>query len=379
MNKKFFPWAIILILLFTAATCPPKPPAEKVWVKVCNEFPDLPPADARIANEYCIAAHEAQYLKSNQPTEICTKHMKPEPPIPQCSISWPETHKLLIWSGFLLCDLSTIDNPEFQESDLDDYYDALTLDGVNAIRSFAFFLDEQPGWESWKPVDAEYAERFTARLRLITERKLTAVISLWAYGGGSTDSEIDYIIDLARPFLPYVIFEPINEAYGMSGQIKILNILKAKGIPNSAVMLSFQDSGEFADCLQNTLAGEGLASGHGVGSMETIMAPWPRGWAASSGTLALMALGLTGSSDGEDGEHMAKGLFWPWLPQGPGQRSTAEQGHDITLWYLQNGGRGWEFLSASGFINGSNRPNLKDAIENGREERRAMRRAWDGK
>jgi hypothetical protein len=184
MKKKTILILLCLALIFTSATCPPKPIPEKVWISICSDFPDLPPDQARIANEYC-PSRPAQYLKSNQPTEICTTHKKPEPPIPQCDIPWPETRKLLIWSGLLLCDLSTKDNPEFLESDLDDYYDALTLDGVNATRSFAFFLDEQSGyWESWKPVDAEYAEHFTARLKLITERRLTAIVSLWAYSGG---------------------------------------------------------------------------------------------------------------------------------------------------------------------------------------------------
>jgi hypothetical protein len=315
-------------------------------------------------------------LKSNQPTEICTKHTKPEPPIPQCDIPWPETHKLLIWSGLLLCDLSTKDNPEFQESDLDDYYNALAEDGVNATRSFAFFLDETPSyWESFKPVNDDYAAHFTARLKLITERKLTAVVSLWAYGGGSTDSEIDYVIDLAKPFLPYVIFEPINEAYGMSGQIKIVNMLKAKGVPNSAILLSFVDSGEFADMLVNGLNGEGLACGHGVGSMETIDQPGV-GWSTSAGCLALMKVGFFGSNDGEDAMHAATGLYWFWLPPpGPGRRSSEGQIFDVTKWMLQHG-RGWEHLSASGFQN-SGRPNLKQAVELGREERKAMRAAYN--
>jgi len=374
--KKFLPLAILLAFIFASATCPPKPQPEKVWVNVCNSFPDLPASEARIANEYC-PSHPAQYVKGTEPTVTCTFHVKPpEPIIPQCDIPWPTTHKLLIWSGLLLCDLSTKDNPEFLELDFDDYYDALAVDGVNAIRSFAFFLDEIPGyWESWKPVDLEYAKCVTDRLTLITARRLTAIVSLWAYGGGSTDSEIDYIIDLAKPFMPYVIFEPINEAYGMSGQIKIINMLKAKGVPNSAIMLAFQDSGEFADTLVNTLAGEGLASGHGVGSMETINAPWPNGWATSSGTLALMKLGLFPSSDGEDATHSARGLYWFWLPPpGPGRRPSVDQIYEITKWCLQNG-RGYEQLSASGFQSGG-RPNLKAAIELGREERKAMRKAW---
>jgi len=374
MKKKFFLWLILFALIFSAAICPPKPPADKVWVNVCNSYPDMPAGEARIANEYC-PSHPAQYVKGTEPIVTCTLHVKPESIIPQCDIPWPTTHKLLIWSGLLLCDLSTKDNPEFQESDLDDYYDALAVDGVNAIRSFAFFLDEQSGyWESWKPVDLEYAKYVTDRLTLITARKLTAIVSLWAYGGGSTDSEIDYIIDLAKPFMPYVIFEPINEAYGMSGQIKIINMLKAKGIPNSAIMLSFQDSGEFADTLQNTLAGEGLASGHGVGSMETILAPWPNGWATSSGTLKLMQYGLGGSDDGATSS-VAGGHLWPWLPNGEGRRPPVSELFEMVKWMLANG-KHFEHLSASGFQSGG-RPNLKAAIELGREERQMMRKAYN--
>ena len=373
MKKKIILWTILCIFILSAATCPPKPPADKVWVSICSEFPDLPPDQARIANPYC-PSRLAQYLKSNQPTQVCTLHVKPEPIIPQCDIPWPTTHKLLIWSGLLLCDLSTKDNPEFQESDLDDYYDALAVDGVNAIRSFAFFLDEQLGyWESWKPVDLEYAKCVTDRLTLITARRLTAIISLWAYGGGSTDSEIDYIIDLAKPFMPYVIFEPINEAYGMSGQIKIINMLKAKGVPNSAIMLSFQDSGEFADTLVNTLAGEGLASLHGVGSLADIHAPWPNGWSTSDGTLRLMQIGFGGSDDGATSS-VAGGYLWPWLPNGEGRRPPVSELFEMVKWMLANG-KHFEHLSASAFQSGG-RPNLKAAIELGREERKAMRKAW---
>jgi len=123
------------------------------------------------------------------------------------------------------------------------------------------------------------------------------------------------------------------------------------------------------------LAGEGLASGHGIGSMETILAPWPNGWATSSGTLKLMEYGLTGSNDGEDTEKAALGLYWFWMPQGPGRRSSAAQAHDVTAWMLEHG-KGWEMLSASGFQSGG-RPNLKAAIELGREERKAMRKAYN--
>jgi hypothetical protein len=176
------------------------------------------------------------------------------------------------------------------------------------------------------------------------------------------------------------VFETANENGNAALSAKLVNQLKAHGIPSENIMIYFEDSGAFADLLVNALEGKSLATLHGVGSMETIDAPWPNGWSTSPGTLKLMEYGLTGSNDGEDFAKAAKGLFWPWLPNGPGQRSTAEQGHDITLWYLQNGGRGWEFLSASGFQqHGPNqkRPDLLGAVELGREERKAMRRAYE--
>jgi len=377
--KKFLPLAILLAFIFTAATCPPKPPTVKIQVLVCNSFPDLPATEARIANSYCQSTHWAEYVKGHEPTAICTLHVKPEPPIPQCDIPCWLTHKYLIYDACLLGWPSTVNNEEFTIEDETAYANAITEDGINCIRGFGFFLDDvykdgKPYWISWKPVDQEYQSVFQRRLKLMADRKITTIVSLWAYGGGSTDSEIDYIIDLAKPFLPYVIFEPINEAYGMSGQIKIINMLKAKGVPNSAIMLSFQDSGEFADTLVNTLAGEGLASLHGVGSLADIHAPWPNGWSTSDGTLRLMQIGFGGSDDGATSS-VAGGYLWPWLPNGEGRRPPVSELFEMVKWMLANG-KHFEHLSASAFQSGG-RPNLKAAIELGREERLAMRKAYN--
>jgi len=270
-------------------------------------------------------------------------------------------------------------NEEFTEEDEVAYANALAEDGINMTRGFSHFYDDIPGyWESWKPVDEEYRPVMQRRLKLMADRKITSIISLEPYGGLAPDADIDWIIETCKPFLPYVVFETANESGNMALHTKLINILRNHGIQDSEIMLYFCDSGEFADMIVNGLHGKGTASLHGVGSMETINAPWPRGWAASPGTLKLMEYGLTGSSDGEDGEHQAKGLFWPWMPNGPGQRSTADQAHEITEWMLAHG-RGWEFLSAAGFQTGDpkqGRPNIKKAIEIGREERQAMAKAY---
>jgi hypothetical protein len=380
MRKKIA-WILTLALLLLAATCPPKPPTQKIQVLICNSFPDLPATEARIVNAYCPSSHFAEYVKGHEPVTTCTLHVKPEPPIPVCDIPWPETHKLLIWEGTLLSFLSTKENEEFTWADMVAYADALAQDGTNCIRSFSFFLDDvyrdgKEYWVSWKPADAEYRDIIQARLKLLVDRKITTIVSLEPYGGMATDSELEWIIETCKPFLPYVIFETCNESGDMDLHRRLIAMLKAKGIPNKNIMLYYCDSGDFADCLVNELNGEGLASLHGVGSVETIFAPWPKGWATSDGTLALCKLGLFPSSDGEDAEHKALGSFWHWLPDPePGRRPSADQAYEITSWALKNS-RGWEFLSAAGFLE-SDRPNLKKAIELGRPERKAMRAAYN--
>jgi hypothetical protein len=369
-------------IMLAAATCPPKPPTPKVQIKICNDFPDLPATEARVANEWCPNVHYGEYVKGHEPTTICTKHVKPEPVIPQTDVDWTVTRIMISYDACLLGFFCSKDlDGEFTKERLTAYADALSEDGISMARGFSHFYDDIPGvWESWKPVDPEYRDVLQSRIRLMAERKITSIISLEPYGAGlAPDADIDWIIDSAKPFLPYVVFETANENGNAALSEKLVNQIKAHGIPSENIMIYFEDSGAFADLLVNALEGKGLASLHGVGSMDTINAPWPRGWAASPGTLKLMEYGLTGSNDGEDGEHKAQGLFWPWLPHGPGQRSTAGQGHDIEAWNLAHG-RGWEFLSASGFQQhgpGQQRPDLLGAIELGREERLAMRRVYN--
>jgi hypothetical protein len=380
-ERAFILFILAMALVFMAPACPPKPPTPKIWVEVCDAFPDMPAIEARLANEYCPSHHQAQYIKGAEPL-ICTKHTKPEPSIPQCDIPWPDKHAFISWDGALLGYFCSKElDGEFTKDRLTAYANALAEDGIPMTRGFSHFYDEIPGvWESWKPVDQEYRDVLQSRIRLMAERKITSIISLEPYGavGPAPDADIDWIIDSAKPFLPFVVFETANENGNSGLSIKLINQLKAHGIPNENIMIYFEDSGAFADLLVNALEGKGLASLHGVGSMETINAPWPRGWSTSPGTLKLMEYGLTGSNDGDDGEKKAEGLFWPWMPNGPGQRSTAAQGHDITVWMLAHG-RGWEFLSASGFQQhgpGQQRPDLLGAVELGRGERKALRAAY---
>ncbi len=59
--------------------CWKKKPKKKIWTQNCNSFPDLPATSARLANEYCPASHQAEYIEGQEPKLKCIIHEKPEP------------------------------------------------------------------------------------------------------------------------------------------------------------------------------------------------------------------------------------------------------------------------------------------------------------
>lgn len=65
---------------------PPPPPIEYVTLAVCEISKLLP-------NPYCPKVIEEQFVKGEEPTQICTVHKKPdEPPAPECSCgAWLDT------------------------------------------------------------------------------------------------------------------------------------------------------------------------------------------------------------------------------------------------------------------------------------------------
>jgi hypothetical protein len=375
MKKKIF-ILLIMALVFMAPACPPKPPTPKIWITICNDFPDMPPAEARIANEFCPATHPAQYIDKDgqRPTEICSVHKAP-PIIPVVDIPYKDKHMALIWEGLLLGYLSSKEYGDFfKKEKLIAYADALATDGIPMIRSFSCFYDEANGWESWKPVDAEYRPIVQARLQIMADRHITTIVSLEPYGALAPDADIDWIIDTCLPFLDWIVFETANESGDMNLHRSLISKVKAKGVPNDRIQIYWVDSGDFADALVNTLEGKGLATLHGVGSMATVDKPGT-GWSTSPGCMKLMTYGLYGSSDGEDNMKATHGYCWYWLEKCEAQRPTPEEAHDVTSWFCKNG-RGWEFLSAAGFQD-SKIPNIDKAIELGHPERLAMRRAYN--
>jgi hypothetical protein len=63
------------------ATTPNPPATQKVTVTVCDLFPDQPGSAARMANQYCPATHAMEYVKGQEPPQVCTIHTKS---IPDC-------------------------------------------------------------------------------------------------------------------------------------------------------------------------------------------------------------------------------------------------------------------------------------------------------
>jgi hypothetical protein len=363
---------ILLLALLFAACPPPHPPAPvMVKVTVCAESLLLP-------NPFCPSTEVREFRPDAVPTAVCTLHVAPpEPPaIPVCASPWPESGKLRIWSGTLLGGLSTRDNATFKESDLPAYYDAIAEDGPNCERNFAYFEDDG-AWTSYRPSDPDYYQHLIYRINLAVQRKITEILCLTPYGITNSDDEIRTIIRATKQFLPYIIYEAVNEPRDNERQKEIVAILQAEGIPNKNIQIEYVDSGAFFDLLATTLKGEGLATLHWVGTMDTVDADWPMGWSTSDGTMKLMGYGMYGSNDGQDAARAAKGLNW-WAhsqmtpPVTEYRRPDNPQLAEVTPWMLANG-RGYEHLSAAGF-QASATPDLRAAIELGRAERRAMRR-----
>ncbi len=296
---------------------------------------------------------------------------------PFCLSPYHKTGKLIIWSGTSLTTLSTKDNALFKEADLPAYFDALVADGVNSERSFAYFCDGDADWESYLPCNPGFYEHLTYRLGLIKERDLTEIMTLTPYGGQNSDDEIRGLIRRTKSFSPNIVYHAVNEPQNNDRQKRIVEISHEEGIENKFIMIEYMDSSDFTKLLQEDLNGEGLASYHRVGSMETINAPWPVGWSTSSGTMDLMKIGMGGSCDGSDITGNSRGLrFWYHVQHGimGYERPDNQQLYNITKWMLANG-KHYEDLSAAGFQE-SESPNLKKAIENGKIERQKMYQAY---
>lgn len=409
---------IISLMALVVYLSKKKPVRPKIWIDVCNDFPDMPPDQARIAGEFCPSQHPAQYLVAAQPTTPCGKHLAPPPPplVKKVKNPYHKTKRVISWAPDLMCTVIQQDNELWHEADLPKLLDAMVEDGVPTLRAFAATMDGNPNvwdftmpWNGYdiKTVNPDYVSQVERRMRLIQERDLTAIICLTPYGLKSRsdlDKELGpglgvsqdvlwspdfpvYIRNLVRlykKFLPNVIFETINEPDNGWGRLQeqIVDICLEEGVGPELIQIEFFDSGDCARILVDKLQGKGLCSLHWTGSMNAIEAPWPKGWTDSEGSMRFMQVGLYPNNDGGDG--FGKGLLWSWLPKGEGRRSSPQQIFDVTKWSLKHWnkftkqdefGRGFEHLSASGFQK-SGRPDLLQEIELGRPERQALVAAY---
>lgn len=371
-----------------------------VWREICLQT-------GLLKNEWCPATENRPFVSGTEPTTICEVHAKPIAKVP--NPFW-KTGKILGYDATIFCWTITCDNDLFKEAWLPEYFDALVADGITVTRGFMATMDGTSDWNFFMPwigqdmktKNPEYFGHFDdgqpsiwipgvieRRLKMIKDRDLTAICTIVPYGGGemtwSPDFPIylDNILELLKPFLPNIIIETVNEGGAGSerAQRMIVDAAIQKGFPLEHIQLSPWDGGGYAELLGTVLNGQGLGCWHWYGTMESVEAPWPKGWTDSPGGLELLKLGTYLSNDGAGDGH---GLKFSWDPDGVVQRSNPQELYGITRWGLRHynkftgkleEGRGFEHLSAAAFQT-TGRPDLRAAIEIGREERQAMARAY---
>jgi hypothetical protein len=300
----------------------------------------------------------------------------PPPVIPKCDIPYHKTGRLLVVADACLCLVSTKDSETFKMADIPEYLDALVADGVNAIRSVCEFGDETPGkWESWKVSEYGYYDHLRTILNWVKERDLTLILCVQPYGTRTPMPAAHYqgLINQALEYAPNVLVEPENEPQSNEINAIVVNLAQVMGLPNKMIQVEFVDSGEYFDLLSGPLKGEAATCLHFYASMDSITAPWPKGWTTSDGTMRLVREyrlypSTDGGFDGHDGA-------FPWWTDPTWHCASPDDAYAMAKWNLGEGGRGIELLSRSMFA--TDFPNVRLSIEGGREERRLMRRAYN--
>jgi len=370
MKRRILPLVVLALLL---AACPkpkPTPPAPAyVTVTVCSESGLLP-------NPYCPATEARQFIKGSEPTTVCTVHHAPVPP-PVCSIPYRSTGKLLVVADACLTIFCTKDSDTFKASDIPDYLDAITVDGMNAVRGFIESNDAEAGhWESYHLADAGYEVHLRSILAAIKARDLTAIVCVTPYGGAAySDVQYNQVLSILKDYLPNVIVEAVNEPTDMILAKRVIDLALAAGFAPQFIQAEFVDSGEYYDELTGPLQSKAVACLHFVASMDDINAPWPAGWSTSGGMMQFVStLGLYPSSDGGTHGHNGQFPFPEWAAHPDAHTPSAADCYAVTKWALQNGGRGYEWLSPASFP--TPYPSLRAAIGAGQTSRAAMRQAY---
>ena len=369
------PAIVLFSLLLIAAICPkptPTPPAPVyVTVTVCTESGLLP-------NPFCPATEARQFLKGKEPTMVCTIHQAPVPP-PVCSIPYRVTGKLLVVADACLTLFCTKDGAEFKAADIPDYLDAITVDGVTAVRGVIESNDATPGhWESYHWGDAGYEDHLRTILAAIKARDLTAIICVTPYGGASySDAQYNQVLAVLKDYLPNVIISPINEPTDNIINQRVVTLALASGWPAENILCEFVDSSDYYSLLHNTLGSKASGCLHFVASMADVNAPWPNGWTTSDGMMRFVHEehvfpSTDGGTHGNDGQFP----FPEWQAHPEAHCSSPDDAYQITKWIIGTGGRGFELLSKSMFADGVPYPNARLSITAGAAERQAMRRGY---
>lgn len=299
----------------------------------------------------------------------------PPPVIPKCDIPYHKTGRLLVVADACLTLSCSKDLGDFRMADIPAYLDAVVNDGCNAIRSVTQFNDETPGkWESWKLTEFGYESHLRTILSWVKERDLTMILCLQPYGDRTPLRNVQYqsLISLALEFAPNVVVEAENEPLSNDINAIVVSLAKAMGIPNNMIQVQWVDSGDYFKLVSQALNGQGISCLHFYASMDTITAPWPKGWTTSENTMKFVHQyslypSTDGGTDGHDGQ-------FPWWTGTDYHAASPDDAYRMCKWNLKELGRGLELLSKSMFV--TNFPNVRLSIEGGRGERRAMRLAY---
>ena len=363
---------------------PPPPPVE---LEVCLEskmFPNPP---------YCKEVGMVSFVKGFEPREKCTLHR-----MPVCADNYNDAHRVFCISPANLVLISTKEKPDFKEADIPKMLDVMVSHGVRMLRTISAFFDEGDGWDSWQPSrdGSAYWECFHRRMKWITERNMTVILTVMPYKGDYSDNTIRQLVKEAKRYRPRVVFEPVNEPGGISEQKRVVDILKEDWylvqregagaiwlqkeallptdtvleheppVENKFIQLGWVDSGDFFNYFDATLHGEGLLCSHNTGSMETIncqedgwnkRSPFPDGPPVGN-VWKLMKMGYYPSDDGEDAHKAARGLMFYGDPRT--RRPDNDQLYEMCK-FLFKYTPGFDHMTAADFIHG-NSPAIDDEV-----------------
>jgi hypothetical protein len=233
------PWAWWKVIF----GCKKPSPPPGVWVTVCNGYPDMPPAAARIANPYCPATHPAQYRQDAQPSVPCTSHIKPpDPPQPV----YPKDNPKPDWMPRMQVAVLSlhVQLQHFTDVQLDAFAKKISLAGVDFVRIMMCWDDPayQPTMSTVSPFKWSGGKANLDQLNL------------------DFDANIIRLRDILKPYHVRLCFDLFDNCDAEHAPWNI-NVQGVNGIYDPApLFLSYAKS--WADRISNLLP---AADGHKIG------------------------------------------------------------------------------------------------------------------